>query len=126
MGQFDTAIATATRMIAKFGQSVTWRKMTISTLPDANKPWLPTTDTKTEYTVSIVFLPTNRANEELIRYLKGSDVTLGSVYGLMAVQTFEPRAKDTGMRGNNLLRIKNVDPVSPNGQVILYTIEFDQ
>lgn len=126
MGQFDRQIETAKRLIKKNGQLVTWRKLAATT-PDASKPWLVAASTPTDYEdVSICFLPPGRVTQELIHYIKGSDVTTGNVQGLMAAQAFEPDAKDVVMRDGKTLRIKSIDPLAPNGQSILYTIEFDQ
>jgi len=126
MGQFDRQIETAKRLIAKNGQTVTWRKAGVDT-PDTSKPWLPAADTPTDYdNVVICFLPPGRVGQELIRYLKGTEVTTGSVQGLMSAVSFEPAANDVVIRDGKTLRIKSIDPLSPNGQIILYTIEFDQ
>lgn len=126
MGRFDRQIETAKRLIAKNGQTVTWRKPAATT-PDVSKPWLPVAALPTDYDdVVICFLPPGRIGEELIKFVKGSEVTTGSVQGLMASVSFEPDAKDIVLRDGKTLRIKSIDPLSPNGQVILYTIEFDQ
>ena len=125
MGQFDRAIETAKRLIAKNGQTVTWRKLG-STTPDPSTPWKPAADSPTDHTAKIVFLPPGRIGQELIRYLKGTEVTTGSVQGLMSAVDFEPSANDVVIRDGNTLRIKSIDLLSPNGQIILYTLEFDQ
>lgn len=126
MARFDRAIESAKRNIARNGQSVTWRKLASET-PDETKPWLVTADDPTDYEdVKICFLPPGRVGEELVAFLKGSDVTSGSVQGLMAAQTFEPDAADIVIRDGKTLRIKSIDPLSPNGQTVLYTIEFQQ
>lgn len=125
MGQFDRQIETAKRLIAKNGQTVTWRKVGVDT-PDPSKPWKPAADTSTDTDVVVCFLPPGRVGQELIRYLKGTEVTTGSVQGLMSAVSFEPTANDVVVRDGKTLRIKSIDPLSPNGQIILYTIEFDQ
>lgn len=125
MGKFDRQIETAKRLISKNGQTVTWRKVGVDT-PDPSKPWKPAADTSTDTDVVICFLPPGRIGQELIRYLKGTEVTTGSVQGLMSAVDFEPSANDVVIRDGKTLRIKSIDPLSPNGQIILYTIEFDQ
>jgi len=125
MGQFDRQIETAKRFIAKNGQSVTWRKLGVDT-PDPSTPWKPAADTPDDHMATICFLPPGRVGQELIRYLKGTEVTTGSVQGLMSAVDFEPTANDVVIRDGKNLRIKSIDPLSPNGQIILYTIEFDQ
>jgi len=125
MGQFDRQIETAKRLIAKNGQTVTWRKLGVAT-PDPSTPWKPAADTPEDHSPKICFLPPGRVGQELIRYLKGTEVTTGSVQGLMSAVDFEPTANDVVIRDGKTLRIKSIDPLSPNGQIILYTIEFDQ
>lgn len=125
MGQFDRAIETAKRLIEKNGQPVTWRKLVVDT-PSPSAPWKPVSEGVNEYSTIICFLPLSRVGEELIRYLRGTEVTTGSVKGLMPVVDFEPSANDVVISNGNTLRIKSIDTLSPNGQIIVYTIEFDR
>lgn len=126
MGTFDRQIATAKRLIEKNGQKITWRKLA-KTTPDTDKPWIVEEDGETDYdNISIVFLPNNRQNNELIRYITGTEVTCGNVQGLMWGVPFTPSADDIVIRDGIELRIKSIDTLSPNGQIILHTIEFDQ
>ncbi len=63
----------------------------------------------------------------LVGYLKGTEVVTGSTKALMASVSFTPSIQDVVVRSSGeTLRIKSIDPLSPNGQIILYTIEFDQ
>lgn len=126
MGTFDRQIATAERLIKKNGQKVTWRKPGTST-PDPSTPWLPAATAPTDYTdTSIVFLPNNRINNELLRYLGATEVTTGNVRGLMWAVPFTPAANDIVLRAGVELRVKSIDTLAPNGQIILHTIEFHE
>lgn len=125
MGQFDRQIATATRLIEKNGHDVTWRQLGRG-LPDADKPWRPASATNTDYTVTICFLSPGRTGQELFRYLTKTEVTTGAVNGLMSSVPFVPSVADVVIRDGETLRIKSIDVLSPNGQIILYTIEFAQ
>jgi hypothetical protein len=126
MGRFDSQIATAKRAILKNGELCTWRAPTAVT-PNVGEPWKPVADTPVDHEdIPILFLPSNSINA-LVRYLKGTEVTTGSTSALMASVSFVPLAKDVVIRADGSeLRIKTIDPLSPNGQIILYTIEFDQ
>lgn len=124
MARFDRQIATALRLIAKNGQVVTWQSVENAASVDPDQPWKPSGTTTTERTATICFLPINREGRETIAYLKGSGVATGSVYGLMGNVNFTPTAKDVVLRDGVEMRIENVDLLSPNGQKILYTIEF--
>jgi len=126
MGRFDRQIATAKRAILKNGELCTWRAPTAVT-PNVGEPWKPVADTPVDYEdIPILFLPSSSVNA-LVQYLKGTEVPTGSTSGLMAAVSFVPSAKDVVIRSTGeVLRIKSIDPLSPNGQIILYTIEFDQ
>ncbi len=125
MGVYDRQIATALRLIKAKGQVVTWRKLDDGAPADSSKPWKPSAATPDDNTVSIVFLPPTKENKQLIRYLKGTEVPTGSLDGLMHAVSFEPAAKDIVIRDGKELVIKSIDPLSPNGEVILYFLEFE-
>lgn len=124
MGEYDRAIATAQRLIAKKGMSVTWEQQTNGTPTDPGKPWRPSGAAPTEKTVNIVFLPYNRENQQFLSMLAGTEVPKGNEYGLMGAVDFEPNLKDTVVRGTQRLGIETIDRLAPNGQVVLYTIGF--
>lgn len=124
MGVYDRQIANAKRAIKAKGQLVTWQINNNS--ENAAEPWNPGAVAPTNKQVSILFLPINRQGQELIRLLKGTDIATGSLSGLMGAVDFEPKINDLVLRGNETLTIKNVDPLAPNGDVILYTIEFQK
>jgi hypothetical protein len=127
MAQFDRQIATAVRLIAKYGQAVTWQIVNDGTPADAAKPWKPSEATDTSNTVTICFVPI-RENDwrKLLMYLKGTEVPIGRLAGLMAGNVaFEPKLKDVVVRDNVTLHVSSVDLISPNGQKILYVLEFE-
>lgn len=126
MGQYDRQIATAKRLIAKYGQSVTWRQIRNGAINNAATPWKPSASEVTEKTAQIAFFPYTTENKQLLRHLLGTEVPVGSLTGYMPSVDFEPALKDTVVRDNKVLSIKSIDPISPNGQIILYTIQFEQ
>lgn len=123
MGVYDRQIATAKRLIAASGQSVTWRQLS-ETTPDDAKPWNAANGAPLNHSVSIVFLPINRVNQQLIHALRGTEVPVGILQGLMGAVSFVPSIKDTVIRNGITYNISSIDPIAPNGDVILYTIEF--
>lgn len=125
MGRFDKQIATAKRAILKNGEKCVWRAPVA--VADPTKPWKPSSGAPVEYVdTPILFLPAGSINA-LVRLIKGTEVPTGSTSGLMAEVAFVPSVKDVVRRSDgSTLRIKSIDPLSPNGQIILYTIEFDQ
>jgi hypothetical protein len=127
MGQFDRAIATAKRLIAKNGQTVTWRKTQDGVPADGAKPWKPGTTVVVDYSVPIVFLPESRVGFEFLAMLANTEVPKGKLTGLMAAPAdFVPTLKDIVIRGGETYSIRTLDPLAPNGDVILYTIGFDR
>lgn len=124
MGEYDRAIATAQRLIAKKGMSVTWEQRANGEPADPDKPWRPAAAEPTNKTVSIVFLPYNRENQKFLSLLAGTEVPRGEEYGLMGAVDFEPTLKDTVLRGSQRLGVETIDVLAPSGQPILYTIGF--
>lgn len=125
MGKFDRQIATAARLIKENGQLVTWRQVTDGTPADSAEPWKPGAPTTVDNSVYIVFLPEDRRDAEFLRALAGTDIPKGKLVGLMAAQSFTPTLKDVVIRDGVTLGVRTLDPLAPNGQIILYTIRFD-
>lgn len=119
MGKFDRQIATAKRLIQKNGQLVQWKR-TVKDLSTTN-PWEQVETEPILNDVYICFLP---STDPWIKYIKGTDVTAGALYGLMGQTSFDLSSGDVVIRDDKELRIKTIDKLSPNGQNILYTIEF--
>lgn len=123
MARFDRQIQTALRLIKKNGKLVKWRQP--QSLDDAAEPWKVTPAAPVDRDVYICFLPVNKENREFISYLRGNnEVKIGAVVGLMGNVSFEPSTEDIVIRGSETLQIFNIDLLSPNGQKILYTVEF--
>lgn len=124
MARFDRQIATALRLIEKNGQLVKWRVVT-APIPDPTRPWENGTETVVDNDCTICFLPITKEMRESLIFIRGTEVPGGSVMGLMGkVDNFVPAVTDTVVRDGVVYTIKNIDILSPNGQVVLYTIEF--
>lgn len=128
MGVFDRQIATAKRLIAKYGETVTWNRYGESVPEETDEPWNATDIDPIQTPVKVAFFPTGSSISQLIRFMKNSDITTGNELGYMAQVPFVPSAKDTLTRKNGSeYRIKSIDPLDPNGEgVILYTLEFQE
>lgn len=120
--QFDRQIKTAERLIAKYGQSVVWKQRTI--LENDIEPWNPGAGAETENNCIICFLPVSRVQMETFHLMKGTEVSEVSVMGYMSQVPFKPAIGDTVVKDGEVLTVKNVNLLSPNGQKILYTILF--
>lgn len=122
MGTFDRQIATAQRLIKKYGQECTWK---VANKAAGAHSWEPAAAADTDKTVNICFVAAkDRFVRQLFQALKGSEIQIGSLAGFMGEVDFEPSINDTVLRDGVLLSIESIDLLSPNGQKILYTIEF--
>lgn len=120
MGVFDRQIATAKTLIAKYGQSCTWRKTAVST-PNPAKPWEMLPGANTDTTVKVVFV--SKFKEHFfLKYMANTEIPEGLFVGYMAAQSFTPAINDLLIRGSETLTIQAVDIVAPNGEPILYIV----
>lgn len=126
MGEYDRAIATAQRLIAKKGMTVTWEQQENGEAPDPSKPWRPAEAEPVEHEVSIVFLPYNRENQQFLSMMTGTEIPQGAEYGLMGAVDFTPNLNDTVVRNGVRLGIEKIDLLAPAGDPVLYTIGFKQ
>lgn len=123
MARFDRQIATALRLIAKNGRKVTWRQF--QRTEDPNEPGRVIASPPIDREATICFLPVDRDNKRFLQYIAGSnELKIGSEVGLMGQVEFTPDGADVVLRDSETLQIANFDKLAPNGQNILYTIEF--
>lgn len=120
---YQRQIDAAKRLIRSKGQLVLWRQFTDS--PTSTK-WKPEPAISTDYNVYVTFFPIMSVMKEFLRYMKDSDVPVGSVQGYMAAQTFEPTLRDIVIAGSDTYNVKSINNLAPNGDTILYIIEFDK
>lgn len=123
MARFDRQVAMALRLIKKNGQLVVWRQL-VDAIPDPSAPWKTEPGTAVDNDVYIAFFTVDKDQREFIRYLTGTEVKIGDVLGYMGQVNFIPNPKDIVIRDGVEYRILNLDLLSPNGQKILYTVEF--
>ena len=125
MARFDRQIETALRLIKKNGQLVTWRSIPAETPADASKPWNGGANVPVESSVYVCFVPVrDRDTRKLFQYLTGTEIQIGQLAGLMGNVSFTPNLNDVVVRDGVELRMSQIDLLSPNGQKILYTLEF--
>lgn len=124
MGRFDRQILQAKKQISRDGQTVTWRQISNGSPADSSKPWKPGDSVTVDKSVKIVFLSVNRVNERFLQMMQGAEIPEGALRGIMADEGFEPTNKDLVIRDGEVLHVKSVDPIAPNGQLIMYKLEF--
>ena len=123
MSVYDRQIASAIRLIKAKGQTVTWKKTNL--VQDSTQPWKTSDPSAAMHSVAIVFLkPQSDFRNKMNHLLKGTDVPNGGVRGLMGAVDFTPDLTDVVIRNEVEMRIMNFDVIAPNGDAILYDIEF--
>lgn len=122
MATYDRQIATAKKLIAKFGQAVEWN--TESNSANVYEPWNSETSSAVKNQASICFLPINLADLPTFGYIDQTDVPKGAVKGLMGNVPFNPKLKDWVIRDGKRLNIDQIKVLSPNGEKILFNILF--
>ena len=126
MGEYDSSVALAQRLLTKKGASAILRSTVVSTPPDPSKPWIPGPSTPTDQNVKALFL--NYAQKyidgTLIRtgdqqvYLPSMDITGAPIFpaidGLIIRGTEKP------------WKIIGIDPLKPGEQQIMFTVQVRQ
>ncbi len=125
MGTYDRQIASAKRMLKKYGQSITWTSLTDGDPSDSSQPWKVTDADPSDNTAIIAFFEIGSETRKMQMYRAGTEISQGVLMGYMAAQGFTPKIKDVITRDGEQYTVKNIDTLSPNGEVILYTIEFE-
>jgi hypothetical protein len=122
MGEYDRSIIRTLAVIKRKGQLVTWRQL--NRTPDISEPW-KVTSAQVDKTPSVLFLTVNKETRETLHYMRDSnELKDGAVVGLMGAVDFTPALADVVIRNGKQLNIASIDTLAPNGQPILYTIEF--
>ncbi|QJD54395.1 putative tail protein [Sphingomonas phage Eidolon] len=128
MGVYDRPIATAKRLIAKYGEDCLWQKPGEKDV--SAKPWVGTSENAPDPTpVKIAFFPNGGDNSlaAVIAALGDTDTNIASEYGLMPAVDFDPATSDTltDSNGNNVEIVK-MTPLRPNGQIILWKLWIER
>lgn len=119
MARFDALIETAKRLIEKNGEPSTLVRTTPGAPSDPTKPWEPGTPTVTSTPVSTVWL-----NESILR--RGTLVKEGEIFAILAAKDLssvpDPSLDHLVRSDGTRYAIVAVEPLSPNGQKIIYEI----
>lgn len=128
MGNSSDKAARALETIARKGQLVKWRKVTNGVLPESDKPWLPGELVVNDFDVFIAFIEVSSAEGKSSKnYSKGSNVSKGSVGGIMgANEGFKPAIKDVVIRDDVELAVVDFEKTNVDGTDIIFEIEFAQ
>lgn len=124
MGQFDRAIASARRLIDKYGEACVWRK---PAAPDEDvqdaEPWRDVREgDPTDVDVKIAWFPPG-GQLAFLAAISDTEIPAGTELGLMAPGDFEPLASDVLLRtGGVEAEITKIDRLAPDGTPVLYTV----
>jgi hypothetical protein len=125
MGVYDRQIAQVNRQVTAKGEQCIWNQASAPVVADPTKPWITSKGQPEAQTVSILF--TSSASNALARLLAGSNVETGKLRGIMPAQSFTPDLNDQIVRSDGtVLELDSVEPLAPNGQVILWWLGFKQ
>lgn len=109
MGVYDRAIATAKRLIAKYGEVDQWKTQG-GAQRDVNIAWFRPSDV-------------GKGGLELFQAMAGTEVPTGMQVGLLAGGLdFTPNTVDTVYRQGVAQAIDKLDPIAPGGVVVLWFV----
>lgn len=119
MGEYDSAVALALRLLTKKGQEAILRAIAPAAGADPAMPWRPGQSVPTDQTVRMVFVAYKR------QYIDGTQVQTGDQRVIMpATDTsgaaVAPTADMLIVRSAETWRIITVEAVNPGGQPIVY------
>jgi len=123
----QTQIATAQRLIKKYGQLAQWVSVGIFVPDNPDYPSGPGSAPEPDlHDVWICPLPEDRIGYEWVKYIAQTEIPEGNGYFLMAGGiTFEPKQGDSViMADDRTIVISKFDILGPSGIPILYTVKF--
>lgn len=130
MTVFARQLARATLAIKAKGEACTWTKTDADITGDPTKPWSPATSQDGGHAVSIVWVPEASAiNPALWAQQDNAALSIpgGWKFGLMHAVDFAPNENDIITCSNGAKwTVDRVDPLSPDGTPLLYTIRARQ
>jgi hypothetical protein len=114
------AIATALRLIEKYGARVAWTQY-IPGAVNVTYPEEPVAAVAKNYLASIVFTKDKRVGYEFLKFLDKTEVIGNDQSFLLAGACgFTPAKNDTFVHGGKSYTIETMTPVRPDGNVVLW------
>lgn len=123
MGVYDRQIASALRMIAKYGELCTINSVVDTPVPDSNEPWNDGPNGPVPHVgIPIAFFPLNEKQRRTVQATDG-DLT-GYECAYIGQLSFALGLKDFIVRGSGkVAKVISFDALNPNGEgVILHTV----
>ncbi len=132
MGVYDPQIEVAKRLIKDKGMQCIWRVMPVGKPPDCDEPWNVNAVGEAsviKHTVNVCFVSDTVVNAiSGLRVNRSDDTPETSMrrqFGIMGQVPFEVALNhELQVNSGARLRLVNVRILSPNGEIILYGMEF--
>lgn len=118
MGEYDSALATAARLIRKKGRAIQIRYLAEGLPDDPNRPWRPGAPTPTDHDTHGVFGEADQYDGADGLGKVGDDKVLVAALGLPAVPTTKSVLLDGGVE-RDVYRVKTL---KPGGQAVYYEL----
>lgn len=117
MATFDYGemVAVARELLAEFGSTATVSYTTANAFDHATQQYRPTTTTTQGNAVVFGY---NK------REIDGNQITTDDVKMYLELLDFEPRVGDTVQHGGKVWRVKNVQPIAPSGERVVYVLQL--
>lgn len=123
MGEYDSALNLALRLIQKKGRAVTLRQFSDAPVPDVNRPWRVGQPTSTDLPGYAVLLDFGSVGE---RYMPGTEIQVGDKLVLMPAKDLAvtPQLRDVLVFGTEEpWAIVTVQTLEPGGVPVLHSIQ---
>ncbi|QZA70455.1 head-to-tail stopper [Erwinia phage AH03] len=122
MGKYDRQIATAKRLIKKYGSPVTFRQVR-DAVSDPAKPWDDLPAVTIDKTVDAVFVDDSSTLQQVFAaYLSGTVIPDGQVTVFLPDFGLQPSNKDVIIKDGVEYRIAKVGTLKPADQIIMHSL----
>lgn len=119
MAQYDRQIATAKRLIKKYGAAVPVKIRTVA--EDPEKPW-QTIETEQTYSANIVFLPLDNKAQASLGLMDNTEIPKGACIAYMGAVNFPMDLQAKIEFDGKTWELFYMDVLRPNGRIILHTM----
>lgn len=122
MANYNRQIATAKRLIAKYGSKVTYNRIRdVEANPET--PWIPGGPVTTSKTIDAVFVNSSSTlAQTLAAFMAGTTIPDGQITVFIPDIGFAPSPKDTIIKDGVEYRFKGIGILQPAEQIIMSSI----
>lgn len=122
MAKYDRQVATAKKLVRKYGSLETFRQIRDET--DQEKPWEDGDPLNTDKPVYMVFINDSTSISDVFAaYFSGTTIADGSTVVYIADFGIQPTNKDVLIKDGVEYRIETIDTLKPARQTILHSLK---